>query len=1016
MEDPKSIRATIRLRNVLKTYKSTNPPQDQFDQVESFVNELLDEAEKNVSKTGDLLKSSQSTIEMNVYPHDVDTQLVKEFDKLSFEIIDNYRESIKDSDKEVEVSTTLKKKLNQEVNSKFSVKNEMRHLLQSYLEEEDFKTKLLSNYQKMIVLSDETLHAELIEKLNELSDEIETQVIDQQMLNSDQERKEPKIEGLPSSEYEINSKRGAKVKTPVLERREDLVYNNEEIPQPAQSKKGPKPIPPPRTFHHEEQKSATPEHHEHPESPVAATQSVDELSQSSKSPQRNAALMDNLNRMLSVPAPVLSKRPDQRAESVSDVDSFEANGDAEVSREQEPSAKFENVPPVEPLRQQTIPSPEESVFQEPVTSNTDNSGSPVKEHATPVPPPVAARKPSPEKSKSVDAVNSKSPPLDAVNYFESSDSVENTPANEKRKSEMGSPPASRFQIEKKEKKEKKGFKSLFGFKSKTKKKDGSGSDHQLEDPSEKNNDQQSKQDLRKSIDFKPTEVKHDEEEEKIPLQPNPQRTSSVDSPPAPIDPTSEQQEEDDLAGETLAYDSREPVAFNEEDIQAEASEEATKPAPKKWMPAGAVNVMMMGGGLPQTLRRSTDRNTNITAEPEEFDYHKKITDSVNGSPSRPPIPMHNTEVEDTRKSLDMLNVNHGIPPPVKPRNKNPGSTDEIKAENKVNKDGPSTEIPATKIRPLPPVRRQTASSSGAISDDPNVKSPISSQQELQEEKPVVKNKPPKPLPSPSATASNPSLEKENELHYENVDAVEQQHSSEANGGLEHLTVESSETDKEEKPSPPKRKIPGLFAIPGMTAGATVPTLKSRPKSVAIDHHESTTLEGDGERTEMITQKPKPPVPQKYRPAEHANVETHDESVPNTQNDSSYVNPTSPVIIKKVKDSVSGDDKAIEKNALHWLNFHLASMDIKVDNLYTSLKDGLYLIYALEKVTGESVGKYQKRCMLPVQRIDNIAVALNFLSKKGIPTQFLTPQDTDIVNEDRGKILSLFNYIYKKFPL
>jgi hypothetical protein len=45
--------------------------------------------------------------------------------------------------------------------------------------------------------------------------------------------------------------------------------------------------------------------------------------------------------------------------------------------------------------------------------------------------------------------------------------------------------------------------------------------------------------------------------------------------------------------------------------------------------------------------------------------------------------------------------------------------------------------------------------------------------------------------------------------------------------------------------------------------------------------------------------------------------------------------------------MSGDDNAIEKSALNWLNQHLSSRDIHIDDLYSSLGDGLNLIYALE---------------------------------------------------------------------
>jgi hypothetical protein len=95
-------------------------------------------------------------------------------------------------------------------------------------------------------------------------------------------------------------------------------------------------------------------------------------------------------------------------------------------------------------------------------------------------------------------------------------------------------------------------------------------------------------------------------------------------------------------------------------------------------------------------------------------------------------------------------------------------------------------------------------------------------------------------------------------------------------------------------------------------------------------------------------------------------------------------------------------------------------DIKIDDLYSSLGDGLNLIYALEHATGESVGKYNKRTILPVHKIDNISVALNFLAKRGVEVQFLTPQGIfrfivlklDVMDGNKGKILTLFTFIMK----
>jgi hypothetical protein len=68
--------------------------------------------------------------------------------------------------------------------------------------------------------------------------------------------------------------------------------------------------------------------------------------------------------------------------------------------------------------------------------------------------------------------------------------------------------------------------------------------------------------------------------------------------------------------------------------------------------------------------------------------------------------------------------------------------------------------------------------------------------------------------------------------------------------------------------------------------------------------------------------------------------------------------------------------------LKWLNHHLKS-DEEIKDLYKSMRDGLLLISALEKCTGESIGKYNKRVMMDIQRCDNIDVCLRFLKSKKI---------------------------------
>ena len=63
----------------------------------------------------------------------------------------------------------------------------------------------------------------------------------------------------------------------------------------------------------------------------------------------------------------------------------------------------------------------------------------------------------------------------------------------------------------------------------------------------------------------------------------------------------------------------------------------------------------------------------------------------------------------------------------------------------------------------------------------------------------------------------------------------------------------------------------------------------------------------------------------------------------------------------------------------------------MEDIYSQLENGLNLIHALEQSTGERVGKYNKRAMLPVHKIDNWSVVLAFLGKKGVDVRAFTPQ-------------------------
>ncbi|KXS16843.1 hypothetical protein M427DRAFT_68863 [Gonapodya prolifera JEL478] len=110
-----------------------------------------------------------------------------------------------------------------------------------------------------------------------------------------------------------------------------------------------------------------------------------------------------------------------------------------------------------------------------------------------------------------------------------------------------------------------------------------------------------------------------------------------------------------------------------------------------------------------------------------------------------------------------------------------------------------------------------------------------------------------------------------------------------------------------------------------------------------------------------------------------------------------------------------DDRAVEKNAIEWLNIHQTIVEVTAGDLHGSLKDGIVLINALEHASGESAGKYNKRAMLPAHKFDNLQVAINFMGKLGVHLGGRV-QPMDIINEDKQKILVLFVAILKRFPL
>ncbi|KAJ3140415.1 hypothetical protein HK100_009846 [Physocladia obscura] len=289
---------------------------------------------------------------------------------------------------------------------------------------------------------------------------------------------------------------------------------------------------------------------------------------------------------------------------------------------------------------------------------------------------------------------------------------------------------------------------------------------------------------------------------------------------------------------------------------------------------------------------------------------------------------------------------------------------------------------------------------------------------------------PRPAPHPESEVSQSAVHRISDASARPVsDSFAQQHIDSTNGNnrpISEINASSISAIAESvgnednalkmpviPPKPSARKIPGIFAnqrghdAMAAMAAAMSNRLSSSTKEVTLEASDvdspaavsspTTGNESTGENTPSTS------------PPQHATVAATSKAAPPVVASGFF---TQPLAIKKKENSHSGDDKAIERDAIEWLNKHLAAHDVVITDLYSSLGDGLNLIYALEDATGESVGRYNKRAVLAVHKSDNVAVALNFVAKRGISTAFLTPQD--IIDGRKDKILTLFNYVTKKF--
>eukprot|EP00054_Salpingoeca_dolichothecata_P031713 m.264383 g.264383 ORF g.264383 m.264383 type:complete len:407 (-) comp27777_c0_seq1:167-1387(-) len=68
---------------------------------------------------------------------------------------------------------------------------------------------------------------------------------------------------------------------------------------------------------------------------------------------------------------------------------------------------------------------------------------------------------------------------------------------------------------------------------------------------------------------------------------------------------------------------------------------------------------------------------------------------------------------------------------------------------------------------------------------------------------------------------------------------------------------------------------------------------------------------------------------------------------------------------------------------NWMNTQLSKVGSKIDNLEEDFKNGVAILQTLEQCSGKSVGKYNKNAKLPVQQVENLNTALDFIKREGM---------------------------------
>ena len=396
---------------------------------------------------------------------------------------------------------------------------------------------------------------------------------------------------------------------------------------------------------------------------------------------------------------------------------------------------------------------------------------------------------------------------------------------------------------------------------------------------------------------------------------------------AAIQQVSETPNGQDLLVKSIKEANTDDADATEGELDENGQINAKKPLPTNAMMALA-SVMRTG----QSKKQASD-------EPE-------TTDDVDASKESPPKPAARPNMpppSPVRKSFMSLS-NDDLNPQQETKNiQSPPQS----AENSV--DSLQQQVPMPPVKPRnqpPPVAPRPKSSPFPDADNP-VK-PDSTEQSPTRRAPAVAPRPKSEfIVSPSSETEFPNIEVKDKNVLPPIQPrlkASDRTQSGVDSASQSPPAESGEAEA------PVKKIPGIYGKQHGALGALAAAMQTRAKTV----HSDTGRDSQGRES---VEEPAPETNATSDPSnvvEDAPTSSPLKSVlepprtnPVAVSDAGYLG--TPLVIKKKENTISGDDKLIEKKAIEWMNAYLQSQNINVDDLYTAFEDGLNLIYALEVI-------------------------------------------------------------------